>query len=657
MKKILPIVVVGILVLSGLIVGASDSSKNNQTNSIQSKNISFSEPVLKEKGGYLTLELGGADKKLTETDNPMLPMYVTSFTFSWNAKIKDVTCALSDVREMTINKKIIPAPAPILLTETAVVQDSTVKENSVVYGSDAIFPDAWYTYDIKCGLNNMNQPSIFVTVTVYPVRYSPANNKLYYVNNADITVTCDDPGYQPTNYLESYDMVIIAPQAFSSALQPLITHKNNYGVKTILKTTESIYSEFSGRDKPEQIKYFIKYARENWGITYVLLAGGLKSYFNAKDKDDTNQGSTDWWVPVRYENAPSDDGHGCISDLYYGDIYRYNTTSHQTEFEDWDSNGNGIFAEWSGLKKDKVDLIPDVYYGRLACVTTNEVTTVVNKIINYEKTTPASKPWLTTMIGIGGKTFNIYQGQPDGEYLCDLSISYMGSLVTNPIRVYASNNNTGKPVPIPADIEAAISGGAGYVNFEGHGNPLVWDTIWADGEYPYDWAGGIAARNFNKLKNGDKLPVVIVGGCHNALFNISLIQTLRSGNRLWTNIPILKKLITPDSWYWCYGVPAAKCFSWKLVVMSPGGAIASTGCTGYGMGPGSGDPNGLSGELETNFFYQIGQNGSKNLGNAHSGGIKKYVLEEGVHSADEQHCVMVYELFGDPSLKLGGYEK
>jgi len=655
----LSIFIVGILVLGGLVVGAADTPKNNQTSSVQSKNISisFSEPALEEKDGYLTVKLDGTNNQLTETDNPMLPVYITSFMFSGNAKIKDVTCTFSEVKEVTINKKILPALKPIKLIETAVVQDSTVKENSEVYGSEALFPDAWYTYSITCGLNNNDQQSIFVTVTVYAVRYSPANNKLSYANNAEVTVTYEDPGYQPTNYLESYDMVIIAPAKFSSALQPLVTHKNDYGVKTILKTTESIYSEFSGRDTPEQIKYFIKYAKETWGITYVLLCGGLKSYFNAKDRENTNYGSKDWWVPVRYTHIPEDDGHGCISDLYYGDIYRYNITTNLTEFEDWDLNGNSIFAEWSGTKKDKLDLVPDVYYGRLACVNINEVTLIVNKIINYEKTTPASKSWLKTMIGIGGKTFGIYQGQPDGEYVCNLSISYMGSLVDNPIRVYATNNNTGKPIPIPTDIVNAITGGAGYVNFEGHGNPLVWNCIWADGEYEGgDWVGGISVVEFKELRNGDKLPVVIVGGCHNALFNVSILQAMRSGNRVWPSIPILKRLVTPSSWYWTYGTPAPRCFSWWLLTLAKGGAIASTGCTGYGMGPGSGDPNQLSAEMETNFFDQIGQNGSTNLGSAHSGSIRKYVLDNGVPQSEVAHCLTVYELFGDPSLKLGGYE-
>jgi len=619
--------------------------------------LTFSQPAIKQySSDYIEINFDGISTYLTNPGQPVLPEFVKSVELPFGAKNVNVEVTPNNVKEYEIDREIRPAPAHVLLVNNENSYSSTPIKDEELYASDTPFPSSWYSYKVGCGLNANNERVTFVSIHIYPTRYTPASGKLYVAESADIK-TSYEPGYQPTNYLESYDMVIIAPAKFSSALQPLVTHKNDYGVKTILKTTESIYSEFSGRDTPEQIKYFIKYAKETWGITYVLLCGGLKSYFNAKDRENTNYGSKDWWVPVRYTHIPEDDGHGCISDLYYGDIYRYNITTNLTEFEDWDLNGNSIFAEWSGTKKDKLDLVPDVYYGRLACVNINEVTLIVNKIINYEKTTPASKSWLKTMIGIGGKTFGIYQGQPDGEYVCNLSISYMGSLVDNPIRVYATNNNTGKPIPIPTDIVNAITGGAGYVNFEGHGNPLVWNCIWADGEYEGgDWVGGISVVEFKELRNGDKLPVVIVGGCHNALFNVSILQAMRSGNRVWPSIPILKRLVTPSSWYWTYGTPAPRCFSWWLLTLAKGGAIASTGCTGYGMGPGSGDPNQLSAEMETNFFDQIGQNGSTNLGSAHSGSIRKYVLDNGVPQSEVAHCLTVYELFGDPSLKLGGYE-
>ena len=178
------------------------------------------------------------------------------------------------------------------------------------------------------------------------------------------------------NCIDEYDLVIIAPDEFSSEIQPLVEHKNNFNVKTILKTTEEIYSSYEGRDSSEKIKYFIKDALETWNTKYVLLMGGRKLL------------SENWYVPVRYSQL--DDGFGnpeFLSDLYFADIYK-----EGGEFEDWDSNGNNIFGEW-GFNGDKLDLVPDISVGRLPCRTKDEVKTVVNKIIFYETNTFGKSWW------------------------------------------------------------------------------------------------------------------------------------------------------------------------------------------------------------------------------------------------------------------------
>jgi hypothetical protein len=89
------------------------------------------------------------------------------------------------------------------------------------------------------------------------------------------------------------------------------------------------------------------------------------------------------------------------------------------------------------------------------------------------------------------------------------------------------------------------------------------------------------------------------------------------------------------------------------VVKPRGGAIASTGCTGYGFGSDT-NPNSLSAALEMNFFWQIGMNGATNLAQAHSHAIQKYIAENKI-SKMEAFCITCWQLFGDPSLKLGGY--
>jgi hypothetical protein len=121
------------------------------------------------------------------------------------------------------------------------------------------------------------------------------------------------------------------------------------------------------------------------------------------------------------------------------------------------------------------------------------------------------------------------------------------------------------------------------------------------------------------------------------MYNISLIPGLK--DKAGTN-------------YFVFGYPCPVCFSWGLVIKPRGGAIASTGCTGYGMGSG-GNPVSLSGELESNFFYQI-SHGSTNLAQAHSKAIQKFLIEEDIGQI-EAFCITNWALLGDPSLMFGGY--
>jgi len=450
------------------------------------------------------------------------------------------------------------------------------------------------------------------------------------------------PKTQPKT-LNTYDMVVIAPAKFQSNLRPLIAEKNAKGVKTIFKSVEDILKEYNGYDQPEQVKYFIKYAYDTWGIKYVMLVGGLKSHLYAKDKDTISAGWKAWWVPVRYVSIRIPAGDvGCLCDLYYGCLY--NATG---AFDSWDSNHDGVYAAWnvSGVADDVFDMNPEVYVSRLPCTTVNEVKVVVNKTLTYESTGPAAKPWYNTFIGCGGKTYAYYAGKPDGEYQCDLTYNYTKNAIPDLklLRCYSSYryNHLGL-TPTHTNITNSINNGAGFVDFEGHGNPLAWDTIWFDGVYPKDWTGGLTVKYFPDILNGDKLPVVVVGGCHNGLYNISIIPNF---------------LDKKGTKYFCYGYPYPVCFCWGLVVKPRGGAIASAGDTGFGLGSedeGVDNPISLSAALETNFFWQIGNNNVTNLAKAHSQAITKYINEHHIGLLDAD-CITNWALFGDPSLQFGGY--
>src|SRR6056297_1526019 len=115
---------------------------------------------------------------------------------------------------------------------------------------------------------------------------------------------------------ENYDLVIITGVQFIDEFQVLAVHKNTVGKETLIKSTDEIYNEYAGVDAAEQIKYFIKDAKETYGISYVLLAG-----------DESI-------IPIRKSNLDDGVEESFPSDLYYADIF--NETGG---FSSWDSNG------------------------------------------------------------------------------------------------------------------------------------------------------------------------------------------------------------------------------------------------------------------------------------------------------------------------------
>ena len=631
MRKISIFVVIGILILSGFGAGAVLKNINNKQTEIV-KEFSFSLPIIKETENYISIHLPETIHTLTKSGKPEMPIVTYSLDLPFGVKNIEITLITSDVYELDLNKKIQPTPQIVTTNFTGDSKSLELIEDKEIYSSEKRYPATWYDTKITCGLKSNNNRVTHISLYLYPVQYSPALSKMYYITEAEVKITFKVPD-QKLSFEDEYDLVIIAPSKFSNSLQSLISHKNSKNVKTLLKTTEDIFNEYTGVDKPEQIKYFIKDAIETYNIKYVLIVGGLKPLLVAKDRDDSNQGSNAWHVPVRYTNIEKSGLHdpGALSDLYYADIY-----DGEGNFSSWDSNGDGIFAKWTGFPgKDELDLNPDVYVGRLPCRNTWEVKTVIKKIIQYESTIPSSDSWFKRMVGISGLSHSFYNGQPDAEYLTDLGMSYVENLTDEEVRVYASNQESGGPIPIVKDIAKAFTKGARFIFFSGHGHPIRWST------HPVDnmskWMQGFTSMNMWRLFNSKKLPIVVVGGCHDAQFNITWLNTLRAANEEY-------------KWYWTHGEPGCHCFCYRMLVIPWGGAVASIGGTGLTTSL-SGRPNTGNSKLGTDFFYKIGQDGATTFGEAFSGTIQMFI-DDNIIGLWEAHVLTIWNAIGDPSLKL-----
>jgi hypothetical protein len=412
MKKWLSILFVGIFILSGF--GTVATTVNDNPSMLSAQTITevvsvdvSSLQVVESTNDYLLVHLGDQESYLLNPGQPMVPRLIQHYELPFGVTNVDIEVHPENIQEQRVVKEIRPAPAPVPYTPTTQTVLHSEKDLRV-YASDTLYPEAWSGFHVGCGLNAKGDHATLVTLNLFPVRYRPASGELQVAEEFNIVLRYHQPARDIFPVKSTYDLVIISPSKFSSEVQRLVDHKISMGIPTVLKTTEDIYAEYGGVDKSEQIKHFIKDGLETWGVKYVLLFGGLKSNIIAKAKDDVNQGSKAWYLPVRYSNLLWDgdvyfnftsDEPGYICDLYYADIYKEGGV-----FDDWDSNGNGVFAEWSGALHDDLDLYPDVAFGRLSCRNTNEAKTVIDKIINYEKQ-PADPNWFNRIIVISGDGF------------------------------------------------------------------------------------------------------------------------------------------------------------------------------------------------------------------------------------------------------------
>ena len=145
---------------------------------------------------------------------------------------------------MVIEKPIQPAPQPYQLGLN--VEKQRYIKNSLIYESDQSFPNSWYTYRLNAGLNEFNEHVSKLTLQLFPLRFSPYDNCLEYAKQISITVSFEVPDSTPFPELVSYDMVIITPLRFVKPLQLLAQHKNNYGIRTIIKPVHDPTGNGSG---------------------------------------------------------------------------------------------------------------------------------------------------------------------------------------------------------------------------------------------------------------------------------------------------------------------------------------------------------------------------------------------------------------------------
>ena len=600
--------------------------------------LDFSYPEIVPYGDYVIIRLNEADLNRMDPGKPVLPVNLSIFELPFGTKILDVEYEHSTPIIYNLTGKIAFGSMPVIDNMKSYQPKTTM--DTEVYESPNQYPSDWIFYHTGGGLSYGTHKTFFV-LRVYPVIYIPLDDQIQFIQHITINISYMEPEEPLLDENSIYDLLIIAPSRFTKHLEPLVDHKNNHGMSTTLVTLAKIYDEeFWGRDEPEKIKYFIKDAIESWGIKYVLLVGGIKG-----------QTST-WDLPVRYSHVvplaeQEYPEQSFISDLYYADIY-----DGEGKFSSWDSNDDNFFAEWSETYKEEMDSYPDVYLGRLPCRTPSEVKVMVNKIIDYEKD-KCDNEWFKNLVLVAGDSYVDDAHFNEGELISEAAIELMPDFT--PVRLYASEQDISRKT-----VNKAMNPGCGFAYFCGHGSAMTWNTHFPpDGT---DWCTGYNAFDMILLRNREKLPIVIVGGCHNGQFDVTMMNIIKGIIEDGLGYFSMKPGNFGKFWYneW---VP--NCWAWWLTSKKGGGAIATIANTGLGThGEDDSDNNSiadylevLDGWLELRFLEFYGKEHRDILGENHGDTMAGYLHRFlGDEAKMDVKMIQQWELFGDPSLKIGGYD-
>jgi len=290
----------------------------------------------------------------------------------------------------------------------------------------------------------------------------------------------------------SHRLVIVTPSRFENELKRFIEHKRR-DLPVEVVTLERVLAETKGVDDPEKLKRFLYEAWKTRHARYVLLVGDSSA------------------IPVRYIVLDRIDpaAHDIVfypCDLYYADVAK-----RDGRFDDWHARKDGhhalYFGEIHGEKNkkdpinfDQINYRPKLAVGRWPVCTPQQVRILVEKTIAFEnQLTNGSKS--RPRVGLIA-----VEGVKNNRELMDRIAAFTPRNWSINKRYYSdARRRVSTPPPTGAEVVGLLNSGVDLLIHKGHGNST-------------GWAGSLSMKHLGQIKNSERIPVIISGGCETARF-------------------------------------------------------------------------------------------------------------------------------------------
>jgi hypothetical protein len=623
-RFILNSIIILVLFLSTVTIQGMVTSKNNYQNNsnIIDEHLLINRPELFiTPSNETSISISSVDTYLSNPGMPKIPIIKKTYIFPKNTIIQHISCNPSKRENIILNQPLEKIPQFYSITGNKVITNNDTN----LINLDC-YPNERFTTQTGAGISSSGEHMVYLTITLYPIQYHLSKNMITYSSDFDIKIEYNTLKNKENNsFEENHELVIITPEQYVQTLNSFVNHKENLNLNPLVKTTDDITNQFQGRDEQEKIKYFIKHAIESYNTQYVLLIGDITQ------------------LPIRKTDAypwGSYHGSGILTDLYYSDIY-----DESYSFSSWDTNNNNVFGEvtFDSFPPspeniiDEVDLYPDVHIGRIPCSTIDELTVVLSKIITYEEIT-SYQNWFKRIILAGGDTFPLSKGSPLNVFEGEITNVKVGQQLSGfeQTRLWTSERNLNART-----FNQAISNGAGFVSYAGHGFEHGWGTYRPNAIIDSNLIAYFTPF-IKRINNEHRLPIIFFDACLTTKLDFNISDLTAYYGLKGYLISHLLGFDNSDTYY-----PS---FAWAMIKKDNGGAIATVGATrpAYTYVDKDGVYAG-AGFLDVRFFhaYDEGITVGEMLTQAQTD-YQNYV-------GKDMFTIEEYILLGDPSLRVGGY--
>lgn len=259
------------------------------------------------------------------------------------------------------------------------------------------------------------------------------------------SITLDTPSsWRSPNHTADY--IAIVHSSLSSAIQPLLDHREADNMAVAKVDIQDIYDEFSaGRVDPEAIRSFLRYAYDHWNSgreppAYVLLVGdGHYDFTGATGAFGTPP------PPI----------------LIPPFLVRVDPWLGETA-------ADNRYVSLDGPN----DFLPEMHIGRIPAQTPADVTAVVNKIIAYESDTSPGE-WQRRVVFVADN-----YADPSGNFhnlSDDIRFNYLPDAYDDPIIYYNGNYFTANDMRLA--IRGAFDQGGLMLQWFGHASRFRWGSV------------------------------------------------------------------------------------------------------------------------------------------------------------------------------------